>query len=156
MALYCVPISESKKRKTLLLGYVYVMISLIILIATIFMDQRNTLIRILNTVIFINFGWVGLGKIKNAKREKSVDITTEIIRFNQPYDLHRFTEILWDDIRRIKREKNNALVFFQDSSISKMLELTGFSATQQENILQDLQNQAHQRSIELINFSGPL
>jgi hypothetical protein len=124
--------------------------------ATIFFDERKSQIRILNTVIFINFGWIGINNIRNAKLEKCLDITPEHIRFNQKFNLRRFTEIRWADIRWIKREKNNNLLFFGDSSLSVMLELTDFSASQQENILQELQDLAHQQSIQWINFSGPV
>ncbi|MDE3251423.1 MAG: hypothetical protein KGO92_01365 [Bacteroidota bacterium] len=156
MATYLVSRSESKKRKSLLLGYLYLVISIGVLIVSITMDGRSNLIRILNVVVFLNFGWVGFEKIRNAKCEKSLEITPGIIRFNQKFDLRRFTEISWDDIRWIKFDKNDTVLFFQDSSIQKNLELTDFTESQQENIREAIQDQARQRSIRLINFSGPL
>lgn len=156
MALYLVTVAENKKRKKLLTGYAYVIISLIILGATFFLDKRNNLIRILNTVIFINFGWTGISKIRNANREESLEITPEFIRFNQKFDLRRFTEVRWTDIRWIKQEKKDTLVFFQDSSLSQTLALTDFTALQQTNILQVIQELALQRTIRLINFSEPV
>lgn len=140
----------------MLIGYVYVLISLTVLILTFLMDERSSLVRIMNTVVFLNFGWIGIEKIRNSKYDRSLEINTEIIRFNQQFNLRKYTEILWEDIQWIKREKNHSIHFLQGSSVSTLLELKDFTEEEREKILEELQNQAHQRSIRLINFSESL
>ncbi len=110
--------------------------------------------RYLGSILIFLFLLSHIDRLRRKKREYFINISDDSIEWliAEEGDI---TKVDWNDIRWIKREKDNSLSLFQESSFSKNFSLKKFSEEDSKEILQLLEKKGLDRNIRLINFSEP-
>lgn len=158
MSRFVIHISESKRKKLLIWGCLYIsmaVFSVAMLMYDLF-DDVGTMRRIFYILGVINFGVGGYERLRKRKRkEYFLEIDHESLTWSM-HQTEKPISILWDDIRWIKKEKDEAIMIFRESSFSVGFPMIDFQEEEKMQILELIERYGAQRQIRMINFSTPV
>jgi hypothetical protein len=157
MSGFVIHISESKRKKLLIWGCLYIamaVFSMAMLIYDLFGDV-GTMRRIFYILSVINFGAGGYERLQKRKRkEYFLEIDHGWLRWSM-HQTEKPISVLWDDVRWIKKEKDESIMIFRESSFSVGFPMADFREEEKLQILELIERYAAQREIRMINFSTP-
>ena len=108
--------------------------------------------RYLGSILIFLFLLSNIYSLRRKKREHFIEISDDSIEWLIT-DEGDITKVNWNDIRWIKREKEDSISLFQESSFSKNFSLKKFPEEDSKEILQLLEKKGLESNIKLINFS---
>ncbi len=156
MAKFTIKINEQKKRRRLFYGYFLLGLGILSSLFYLFskVDESNWR-RFGHFIIPINLIITGIDRIRSTKIPLFVDLNANGIE----WQVQRISPIVitveWNDIRWIKKEKDESISFYVESSFSSNLRLKEFAEEDRIEIMKLLYELATQKQIRLINFSEP-
>lgn len=151
MPVFHAQIHPEKRKKTLLLGYFFVMAGLALFVVSFYLN-KTTLPEIFYAVLSINAIISGIGKIRGRK-QVFIQITDEGIKGLVYEKSSNEIIVAWKDIHWIKKEKDGDITIYRASSFSDHFFLKDFSEEDKTEIYQQLQSVAVRKQVHLINFS---
>jgi hypothetical protein len=158
MSRFVIHINESKRKKLLVWGCLYIamaVFSVAMLAYDLFYDV-GTMRRIFYVLCVTNFGAGGYERLQKRKRkEYFLEIDQESLTWSM-HQTEKPISILWDDIRWIKKEKDEAIMIFRESSFSVGFPMADFREEEKLQIVELIEHYAAQREIRMINFSTPV
>ncbi len=157
MPRFVIHISEKKRRKDLLWGSLYIALGffcLAMLIYYLFVDAP-TMRRAFYICFAIQFTSSGYSRLKEAKRKEFFleidedELTWIMQQTGKPMNIE------WNDIRWLKKTRDEGILIFRESSFSVGFSLANFREEDKMQILSLIEQYAAQRKIRMINFSTP-
>ena len=141
-----------KKRKQIIF-FIFSLLLVIDLLLSIWdINQENKGKYFLRIVLLLVFIFYYISEWQASKRSFFIQIKESSIEWLLP-SFYRKSEIIWGDIKWIKKELDGGITFFQESSFSLHLPLKDISIEEKVEFVSCLQQIANTRLIRLINFS---
>ena len=154
MATFIVYIDPRKRKKQKILGCVCVTVGLAFFTLSFFIEG-NGLKKLFDLVISFNAVLAGIGQLR-TKKPLYIKIDTTCIKFIVQEKFDIITTVEWNDIRWIKKEMDNSITIYRDSSFSNNIPLKNFVDADKKEILRLVYENAGARQIRLINFLEPV
>lgn len=148
-----VPLNIPEKKKShIVLSYLMIILGLIAIVVTFFVDfQSKDFVRL---IIAINVIWSGVKRLRKKKKNLFVGIDNEKISWMTDPNQESIFLVEWADIRWLKKEKKPGILIFRESSFSHFISLTCFSAEEIDQICDVMTEYASQKQIRLVNFGA--
>jgi hypothetical protein len=104
--------------------------------------------------VFISFLAPALNRLVVKAKRCFVDVNGTNIVFRTGYEKNvGNTRIVdWNDIKWIKKEQNDSITLYQQSSFAETIALAEFAVDARENITREIKEGASTRGIQLANF----
>lgn len=158
MSRFVIHISEAKRKKLLIWGVLYIAyaaISVVMLIYYLFNDV-GTMRKVFYIIGATNFGVWGYERLQKRKRKEFfLEIDQDALTWSM-HETEKPISIPWNDVRWIKKEKDEAIMIFRESSFSIGFPMADFQEEEKIQILELIERYGAQRQIRMINFSTPV
>ena len=159
MATFTIDQNTSQQKRLRVFDKVIIGAGILLLAAALLLKGRAGQIAGSTFIIpfFVVFVSTSTANLLIKLKTRFVDINDNTIGFNtaiQTSAENQFpdTVLNWNEIKWIKREKNNSISLYQQSSFNKNFSLEAFDADVQKSIISELREQALRREIPLVNF----
>ncbi len=156
MAKFIIKINEQKKRRTLLYGYLLLGFGIFSCFVDLFFKTEKVALEKIGRIILPIYLIInGIDRIRSTKISLFVDFNANGIEWQVQRISPIFISVIWNDIRWIKKEIDETISFYVESSFSSNLNLKEFPEEDKVAIMKLLQEYATEKQIRLINFSEP-
>ncbi|MES2371035.1 MAG: hypothetical protein V4557_00545 [Bacteroidota bacterium] len=157
MSRFVIHISEAKRKKHLIWGSLNIATAVFLFGTLIYylFHEDDTIRKTLYIVFTIHFSVSGYEYLQKRKRKEFfLEIDQDALTWSM-HETEKPTSIQWGDIRWVKKEKNEVIMIFRESSFSVGFPLADFQEEEKMQILELIEQYAAQRQIRMINFSMP-
>ncbi|MEO7531211.1 MAG: hypothetical protein ABIS69_07360 [Sediminibacterium sp.] len=96
---------------------------------------------------------MALDTFKKIGKNRSIEIDEHHIEWSIFQKNQGLASVEWKDIRWLKKEYNNSVSIFMDSSFNKNISMTDFSEEDKKEMLRLFQKYGVAKEIRLVNFS---
>jgi hypothetical protein len=158
MPKFMIPVNEKKKRQKKTAALIYGTIVLVVFVISILSGKSQRFSQIAMTVILINgiwFLWSSISNIRDLEKVRFAEINEDHIAWAVQKKMDTVIILEWKDIRWIKKENDNSITVYRDSSFDNNLSLVDFAENDKIEIVNLLQKYTSQKQIRLVNFSEP-
>jgi hypothetical protein len=159
MATFAIDTNANRQKRLRVFDKVIIAVGIALLAAAFLLKGRAGEIvgGIFIIPFFVVFVSTSTANLLIKLKTRFVDINDSTIGFNtaiQTSAENQFpdTVLNWNEIKWIKKEKNNSISLYQESSFNKNFSLEAFDTDTQKSIMEELKKQAVARGISTVNF----